>query len=43
MTFDPELAPDLVGRVFGEIEIDQWDGPSVHLPDKEALRRYVAA
>jgi SAM-dependent methyltransferase len=42
-TFDSELAPELVGRYFDDVEIDAWDGPYVHLPDEEALRRYLAA
>ena len=42
-TFDSELAPELVGAVFDEIEVDAWDGPYLHLPDEEALRRYLAA
>ena len=35
-TFDSENAPEIVGSVFGEIEIDAWDGPYVRLPDREA-------
>ena len=40
-TFDSENAPEIVGSVFGEIEIDAWDGPYVHLPDREALALYL--
>src|SRR5687767_9811775 len=42
-TFDSELAPELIGRYFEDIEVDAWDGPYVHLPDEEALRRYLVA
>ena len=40
-TFDSESAPEIVGSVFGEVEIDAWDGPYVHLPDREALALYL--
>jgi len=40
-TFDSENAPEIIGSVFSEIEIDAWDGPYVHLPDREALTLYL--
>ncbi|MYB48385.1 MAG: class I SAM-dependent methyltransferase [Dehalococcoidia bacterium] len=40
-TFDSENAPEIIGSVFDEIEIDAWDGPYVHLPDSEALTLYL--
>ena len=40
-TFDSENAPEIAGSVFGEIEIDAWDGPYVRLPDREALILYL--
>ena len=40
-TFDSENAPEIVASVFPEIEIDAWDGPYVHLPDREALALYL--
>ncbi len=40
-TFDSENAAEIVGSVFGEVEIDAWDGPHVHLPDPEALALYL--
>lgn len=40
-TFDSENAPEIIGSVFAEIEIDAWDGPYVHLPDREALALYL--
>lgn len=42
-TFDAELAPELIGSIFDEVEINAWDGPYVHLPDVDALRRYLHA
>ena len=42
-TFDAEVAPEVVGDVFGDVEVDAWDGPYIQLPDEEALRRYLAA
>ena len=40
-TFDSENAPEIIGSVFAEIEIDAWNGPYVHLPDREALILYL--
>ena len=40
-TFDSENAPEIIGSVFGEIELDAWEGPYVHLPDREALTLYL--
>ncbi len=40
-TFDSENASEIVASVFPEIEIDPWDGPYVHLPDREALTLYL--
>jgi hypothetical protein len=31
----------LLGRYFGVVEVDAWDGPYITLPDAEALRRYM--
>ncbi len=40
-TFDSENAPEIIGSVFDEIEIDAWDGPYVHLPNREALALFL--
>ena len=40
-TFDSENAPEIIGSVFDEIEVEAWDGPYVHLPDREALALYL--
>jgi SAM-dependent methyltransferase len=41
ITFDAEIAPEMVGRHFEELELDRWDGPYYHLPDKAAVRDYL--
>jgi len=41
VSFDAEVAPDMVGRHFEEIELDRWDAPLVHLPDRSAVRDYL--
>jgi len=41
VSFNAENASDMVGRHFEEIELDRWDAPLVHLPDKEAVRDYL--
>ncbi|HEX2184384.1 MAG TPA: hypothetical protein VHN78_02615, partial [Chloroflexota bacterium] len=38
-----ELAPELIGEVFEQVEVQAWDGPYVHLPDVQAPGRYLAA
>lgn len=40
-TFDAEEAPQIVGRVFTEIEVESWDGPFITLPDPEAVAEYL--
>src|SRR4051812_25464238 len=40
-TFSKEAAPDIVGRHFDDVELDEWDGPFVHLPDTDAVRDYL--
>lgn len=42
-TFDAEEAPAIVESVFGEVEVDAWDAPLVHLPDHAAVRDYLIA
>ncbi|MBV9410402.1 MAG: class I SAM-dependent methyltransferase [Acidimicrobiia bacterium] len=41
VTFNAENAPDIVGRHFEEVELDPWDAPLVHLPDRAAVRDYL--
>ena len=40
-TFDAEEAPDLVARWFRSVEVQSWDAPLVHLPDRAAIRTYL--
>lgn len=41
-TFDAENGPELVADQFMVIEIQRWDAPLVHLPDRQALALYLA-
>jgi SAM-dependent methyltransferase len=38
--FDAEEAPAMVASVFGDVEVDAWDGPFTLLPDRDAVLRY---
>jgi SAM-dependent methyltransferase len=40
-TFDAENGPAMVGDCFAGVEVERWDAPLVHLPDREALRLYL--
>ena len=39
-TFDSDIGPELIDAVFGNVEVESWDGPYVFLPDADALREY---
>jgi SAM-dependent methyltransferase len=39
-TFDAEEAPEIVASVFGDVEVEEWDGPFTVLPDGDAVARY---
>jgi len=41
VSFDAEIAPDMVGRHFEEVGVHAWDAPLVHLPDQAAVRDYL--
>jgi SAM-dependent methyltransferase len=41
-TFDAENGPALVARHLDVIDIQRWDAPLVHLPDRAALALYLA-
>jgi SAM-dependent methyltransferase len=41
LTFDAELAPELIGERFSELEVERWDAPLLRLPDREAVRDYL--
>jgi SAM-dependent methyltransferase len=38
--FDAEEAPATVASVFGDVEVEAWDGPFTLLPDRDAVLRY---
>jgi SAM-dependent methyltransferase len=38
--FDAEEAPTIVASVFGDVDVDAWDGPFTLLPDRDAVVRY---
>jgi len=41
ITFDAEIAPEMVGRHFEEVDLERWDAPLYHLPDRAAVRDYL--
>lgn len=41
LTFDAELAPELIGERFIDLEVERWDAPLLRLPDREAVRDYL--
>jgi SAM-dependent methyltransferase len=41
LTFDAEVAPELVGELFAEVEVRRWDAPLLRLPSREAVRDYL--
>jgi SAM-dependent methyltransferase len=42
-TFDSEEAPEIVGRVFADVDVEEWDAPMLTLPDREAVRLYLTS
>ena len=40
-TFDAENGPEIVNRFFQQVDVERWDAPLVHLPDREALSLYL--
>jgi SAM-dependent methyltransferase len=41
LTFDAELAPDLIAERFRDLEVRSWDAPLLLLPTREAVRDYL--
>jgi SAM-dependent methyltransferase len=41
LTFDAELAPELLGELFSDVEVERWDAPLIDLPSREAVRDYL--
>ncbi|MGH2744944.1 MAG: class I SAM-dependent methyltransferase, partial [Thermoleophilaceae bacterium] len=41
LTFDAELAPELIAQRFHDLEIEPWDAPLLRLPDRASVRDYL--
>jgi SAM-dependent methyltransferase len=41
LTFDAELAPELLSELFVELEVERWDAPLLELPRTSAVRDYL--
>lgn len=41
LTFDAELAPRLLGRLFADVEVDGWDARLLELSSATAVRDYL--
>ena len=41
LTFDAEVAPELVGERFHDLEVKRWDAPLVRLPNRSDVREYL--
>jgi SAM-dependent methyltransferase len=41
LIFDAELAPDLIGERFRDLEVERWDAPLLRLPGRADVRDYL--
>ena len=41
LTFDAEVAPEMLAELFAEVEVEPWNAPLVELPTREAVRDYL--
>jgi len=41
LTFDAELAPELLSGRFSEVEVESWDARLLELPTEEAVTEYL--
>jgi SAM-dependent methyltransferase len=41
LTFDAELAQELLAHLFTDVEVERWDAPLLELPSREAVRDYL--
>ena len=41
LTFDAEVAPELVGERFHDLEVKRWDAPLLRLPNRSDVREYL--
>lgn len=39
--FNAQEAPDIIGEVFADVEVERWDAPMITLSDREAVRLYL--
>ena len=43
LTFDAELAPELLAGLFTDVEVERWDAPLLELPTRAAVRDFLIA
>jgi SAM-dependent methyltransferase len=41
LTFDAELAPDLIAECFHDLELERWNAPLLRLPSRTDVRDYL--
>jgi SAM-dependent methyltransferase len=41
LSFDAELAPELIGERFHDLEVERWDAPLLRLPTRPDVRDYL--
>jgi SAM-dependent methyltransferase len=41
LTFDAELAPELIGERFDDLDVKRWDAPLLRLPSRQDVRDYL--
>ena len=41
LTFDSEIAPELLAERFADIDVEAWDAPLLTLPTADAVRDYL--
>lgn len=41
LSFDAEVAESILAETFEEVEVERWDRPALHLPDRRAVREYL--
>jgi SAM-dependent methyltransferase len=41
LTFDAELAPELIAERFHDLELQRWDAPLLRLPSRRDVRDYL--
>ena len=41
LTFDAEVAAELLGELFAHVEVQRWDAPMLTLPSTQSIRDYL--